>query len=664
MAKGRAFAKDMEAQWAKIAMTCKDAAAMFVLVGTGGREEALETIEGISRDLRDRAARLVMEEGTPCSEEDARLVLATARLCVDKLREASIAVITDMVAIALHVMYMLYMGLQAKTGPDGEGAVKPSTDPGVWGALRAFVATLARVLAAHVPTASSLQEMPELAATRMELTEEELSLVVQALSVHCVPLMQLAMNADALLRDSACRNACVVVLLMLEQHAAGAGRPCLSVPAWALRLPQNALQKVLHGPGDGCPGLALLNLASDVCNWAMRYEPAPGETPAPIQELKSLVDAPKAVVRTLSWQGLVALDAAQVEAWAWLPSPGAPSWAAPRAAHARAAFLIGSAPERYGGAAYLDAYARITRLCFQHPESLHWALRQHHACMDTPALLPALLRNGTHAELVATALWRWPSILRLPPPPTGRTALHCMMVCSPTLVTLGARDQAELGNSVAAYLRSCEEGRARGCASTTQQQQQHALVQVLHTLCASASSVQNQRGCYAEAGLALLPLTRDASAIAQGLQLLLGLDDVAPLALTPLLTFLHLLDDQTWTAAAADAVASAAAALVRAALRDGALWHASEEPRTRELMGAAWAIHDRLAEVTTPPPSTESPTPMSALRGALARHTCGACGAFGRALKMCARCRAVWYCGPTCQRQHWLLEGGHKEVCK
>ena len=47
---------------------------------------------------------------------------------------------------------------------------------------------------------------------------------------------------------------------------------------------------------------------------------------------------------------------------------------------------------------------------------------------------------------------------------------------------------------------------------------------------------------------------------------------------------------------------------------------------------------------------------------------CAACGKtegellIGFALKKCARCKAVQYCGTDCQRRHW--RGGHKAVCK
>ena len=39
---------------------------------------------------------------------------------------------------------------------------------------------------------------------------------------------------------------------------------------------------------------------------------------------------------------------------------------------------------------------------------------------------------------------------------------------------------------------------------------------------------------------------------------------------------------------------------------------------------------------------------------------CAACGAV--CTKKCARCKAVFYCSPACQRQHWTT-GGHKTVC-
>ena len=33
--------------------------------------------------------------------------------------------------------------------------------------------------------------------------------------------------------------------------------------------------------------------------------------------------------------------------------------------------------------------------------------------------------------------------------------------------------------------------------------------------------------------------------------------------------------------------------------------------------------------------------------------------------KRCGRCKLVWYCCKTCQREHWgKKEGGHKLACK
>lgn len=41
---------------------------------------------------------------------------------------------------------------------------------------------------------------------------------------------------------------------------------------------------------------------------------------------------------------------------------------------------------------------------------------------------------------------------------------------------------------------------------------------------------------------------------------------------------------------------------------------------------------------------------------------CARCGTTTEHLSKCSRCRAVWYCGKACQREHWKLE--HKRVCR
>lgn len=38
---------------------------------------------------------------------------------------------------------------------------------------------------------------------------------------------------------------------------------------------------------------------------------------------------------------------------------------------------------------------------------------------------------------------------------------------------------------------------------------------------------------------------------------------------------------------------------------------------------------------------------------------CGKKGSFN-----CDACRTVRYCGPECQRAHWVQKGGHKAACK
>ena len=46
---------------------------------------------------------------------------------------------------------------------------------------------------------------------------------------------------------------------------------------------------------------------------------------------------------------------------------------------------------------------------------------------------------------------------------------------------------------------------------------------------------------------------------------------------------------------------------------------------------------------------------------------CANCGALqspdGAALKPCARCEAVVYCGRECQKKHWKAPGGHHGSC-
>ena len=51
-------------------------------------------------------------------------------------------------------------------------------------------------------------------------------------------------------------------------------------------------------------------------------------------------------------------------------------------------------------------------------------------------------------------------------------------------------------------------------------------------------------------------------------------------------------------------------------------------------------------------PSRSAPTSVTSV--------CAACGAV--CTKKCARCKAVFYCSPAWQRQHWTT-GGHKTVC-
>ena len=43
-------------------------------------------------------------------------------------------------------------------------------------------------------------------------------------------------------------------------------------------------------------------------------------------------------------------------------------------------------------------------------------------------------------------------------------------------------------------------------------------------------------------------------------------------------------------------------------------------------------------------------------------EVCGACGATGRPLSKCSRCKAVGYCSKACQRPHW--KNGHKDTCQ
>lgn len=42
-------------------------------------------------------------------------------------------------------------------------------------------------------------------------------------------------------------------------------------------------------------------------------------------------------------------------------------------------------------------------------------------------------------------------------------------------------------------------------------------------------------------------------------------------------------------------------------------------------------------------------------------HVCAACNAYGPDLAKCGRCRAIYYCNATCQKQHWAT---HKVECK
>jgi hypothetical protein len=53
---------------------------------------------------------------------------------------------------------------------------------------------------------------------------------------------------------------------------------------------------------------------------------------------------------------------------------------------------------------------------------------------------------------------------------------------------------------------------------------------------------------------------------------------------------------------------------------------------------------------------------LSLLRAeAVAQRRCAACSGTERRLQRCARCHAVVYCSPACQRQHWAE---HKLRCK
>ena len=61
-------------------------------------------------------------------------------------------------------------------------------------------------------------------------------------------------------------------------------------------------------------------------------------------------------------------------------------------------------------------------------------------------------------------------------------------------------------------------------------------------------------------------------------------------------------------------------------------------------------------------PHTRNNIPLSkpVVAPANATGMCAACGA--ASTKKCARCKAVFYCSPACQRQHWTT-GDHKATC-
>ena len=70
-----------------------------------------------------------------------------------------------------------------------------------------------------------------------------------------------------------------------------------------------------------------------------------------------------------------------------------------------------------------------------------------------------------------------------------------------------------------------------------------------------------------------------------------------------------------------------------------------------------------------PPPAlsgTTSPRPIAPVQAPPAptrkAPACSVCGAKGRKLKACARCRSRRYCSTTCQKKDW--KGGHKADCK
>ena len=75
---------------------------------------------------------------------------------------------------------------------------------------------------------------------------------------------------------------------------------------------------------------------------------------------------------------------------------------------------------------------------------------------------------------------------------------------------------------------------------------------------------------------------------------------------------------------------------------------------------AAAQGHQRALECLAEFEAAQPPAPMGP-------GGCANCGALeangGGALKPCARCKIVAYCGRECQKVHWKAPGGHKGSC-